>query len=314
MPRKGQRLLAVSGLIAATWLAGCAEKPGCTMGRATELPLRLESGHLTTTVMLNGMPANMILDTGSSDTVVTREAAARLGLTLTEAGDLAGIGGRNAAYSFTSRSFQIGTLRGGHFDLMVSDFTVPAGKHHADGLLGADFLAAYDVDLDVPEGKAMLFKVVSGCTAPAAVLNEPTYMAKLEDTGNPLDLRPMVIVTIGTMRVKALVDSGSPDTSLFRNTARRLGLLTNDIGDEPHLMTGGVGRHPIFEVRRVSPPMTVGEITVNHLPVSILDQHSDTSGVGMLLGLDFLMRVHAWFSFSSHTLFMQYPPGPSPGS
>ena len=197
---------------------------------------------------------------------------------------------------------------------MVSDFTVPAGKHHADGLLGADFLAAYDVDLDVPEGKSILFKVVSGCTAPAAVLNEPTYMAKLEDTGNPLDLRPMVIVTIGTLRVKALVDSGSPDTSLFRNTARRLGLLTNDIGDEPHLMTGGVGRHPIFEVHRVSPPMTVGEITVNHLPVSILDQHSDTSGVGMLLGLDFLMRVHAWFSFSSHTLFMQYPPGPSPGS
>jgi hypothetical protein len=33
--------------------------------------------------------------------------------------------------------------------------------------------------------------------------------------------------------------------------------------------------------------------------------------VDVLLGEDFISRVHLWISYSSHTLIMQYPPKPS---
>jgi hypothetical protein len=47
------------------------------------------------------------------------------------------------------------------------------------------------------------------------------------------------------------------------------------------------------------------------MPVEIVDQRSDEDA-DMLLGLDFLSRVHVWLSFSSRTLVMQYLPEPSP--
>jgi hypothetical protein len=57
--------------------------------------------------------------------------------------------------------------------------------------------------------------------------------------------------------------------------------------------------------------ITIGDVTLNHLPVAIMDTRSDDD-TDMLLGLDFLSRVHVWLSFSSHTVVMQYPARPSP--
>jgi hypothetical protein len=34
--------------------------------------------------------------------------------------------------------------------------------------------------------------------------------------------------------------------------------------------------------------------------------------VDMLLGLSFLAKLHAWISYSSQTLVVQFPPAPSP--
>jgi predicted aspartyl protease len=36
--------------------------------------------------------------------------------------------------------------------------------------------------------------------------------------------------------------------------------------------------------------------------------------VDMLLGLSFLAKVHAWISYSSQTLVIQFPPAPSPAN
>ena len=294
-------------------LSGCGNgSQHCKIGRATTLDLQAEDGHIYTTAMLNGVTLHMVVDTGAALTTVTKASADRMGLGLTYAGQMSGLGGHADAYTFNTRSFQIGALSGTHFALAVADTGSHDENAFADGLLGADFLAAYDLDLDIPEAKATLFKVVSGCNAPVAVLDQPLYYAPLYKPADSYDVRPMVRVQVGQTRFVALIDSGAANTVMFRNAARRIGLNMNDLQHETHIASGGIGPRRVEGIVHAFPPITIGEITLSHLPVAILDQRTDEDGVDMLLGMDFLSRVHAWISFSSTTLIMQYPPKASP--
>ena len=299
-------LNSMGGLATCLLVQGCAEKSTrCALARGADLPLYDDGRHIYTTVVLNGVPVRMLVDTGATVTVVSRATALRLGLELAAAGRAAGVGGAVESFSFTTRSFQIGRLHGTRFPLQVSDLVIPIGHGTAEGLLGVDFLASYDVDLDLPGRTATLFAATGNCTAPSSALGGRLYAAKLVRPRNPHDFRPMVHVTIGGRTKLALVDTGAPATALFRNAAHDLGLPDAAFAAAPHLVAGGIGPERIAAARFIAPPITVGELTVTHMPVAVLDQDSGQDGVDMFLGLDFLRRVHGWFSFSSDTLIMQ---------
>jgi predicted aspartyl protease len=274
--------------------------------------LTATGNHLFTPAFLNDTETNMMFDTGSERTVITKATAERMSLSLIPLeGELSGVGGSRGVYAFYASSFRIGALHGKHLSLMVSEMDLTKGGKPVDGLLGTDFLAAYDLDLDFGEHKAMLFKAIGDCGSPSVALDEPLYSAPLFRDGDPDQSSPLVKVRIGDTQLTAVIDSGSDDTVIFRNAARRLGLKLADLAADPHFHAHGIGRRNPESVVHVMAPITIGEITVSNLPVEIIDQRS-FDNADMLLGLDFLFRVHAWLSFSSHTLVMQYPPKVSP--
>jgi predicted aspartyl protease len=307
----GRKLVAP---LLAVLAAGCQSgaQDGCKVAHVTDLQLTYSRGHILTPATLNDAQTNMIIDTGSQGTLVTKAAADRLALPIQFTDRLAvGIGGSRRLYSFYARSFRIGALHGEHLPLDVSAVDFTGFDPPADGLFGSDFLSAYDVDFDLWDHKARLFKVISGCSSPAAVLDEPLYMADLVQGGFPGDSSPYVHVQVGGKTLVAEVDSGASFTMIFRRAARRLGLRTEDLAADPHFKSAGVGPETRDSVRHVMTPITIGEITISNLPVAIVDQNM-ADGTDMLLGTDFLSHVHVWLSFSSHTMVMQYPPKPSP--
>jgi clan AA aspartic protease (TIGR02281 family) len=299
-------------LAAAVLLAGCqaAPPPGvCKMGLATDLALFPKAGHALTPAKLNDAPAMLILDTGAQFTTITRTTADRLNLAVMPTnGSMGGLGGVRSVYLFDAASFQIGRLQGHDLRLLMSEIVLsPDGS--VDGLLGSDFLANYNIDLDFPEHKARLFKVLEGCVNPAAPLDPPLLGAPLATGRNPQDLRPFVNVQIAGKTFRAAVDTGAPSTLMFSNAARRLGLDPEKLTADQHFLAAGPGPSLRAAVRHVISPMTIGDVTVSNMPIAIADQPSfDTD---MLLGLDFLTRVHVFLSFSSHTMLMQLPPRPS---
>ena len=280
------------------------------MARATELPLSYAHHHLETTALLNGKPANLFVDTGAEETVLVAAAASRLSLPLVSAGTATGIGGRTSRYIFVAKTFQIGTLHGKRFTLAASGSAFDP-KSKIDGLLGVDFLAAYDLDLDLKEHKALLFAKIAGCSQPAAALTGQLYGVPMIRSSNPNDHRAFISVGIGAKQMVALVDSGSPGTVIFRDSARRLGLDIASLPGDRRFKLSGVGPGRPDAVRHVLAPLSVGDLTISNLPAAIVDQHS-FDDADMLLGLDFLSHVHVWYGFSSHTLVMQYPPLASP--
>ncbi len=294
--------------------ARCAtdSTPGqCKLAHLTDLPL-LRSNILLTPATLNDHPTTMMLDTGGAVTLITKRAADRLGLPLQSTGGfLQGVGGEQALYAFQADSFRIGELHGAQLTLGVSDIGIGPHDSEIDGIFGADFLSDYDVDFDLPESKLRLFKVVAGCNTPNAHLDGPLYLAPFATPTLSNDHRPHVRVVIDGVPLDAVVDSGAQRTAIYRNAANRLGLHLENLAAGPHYHAIGIGPEARDEVRLIMAPMQIGEVTLTHVPVAVIDQRSDDN-VDMLLGLDFLARVHVWLSFHSHTMLMQYPPKPSP--
>ena len=289
-------------------LAGCqAVQPPktCTLARATELPLRPAAGHLLVDAVLNGTPTTLIFDTGSDATVISTETASRLSLPLLPAGRFEGVGGASNAFVFITSSFQLGALHGKKLHLVATEMNM-GGAGAPDGLLGDNFLSAYDVDFDVANQRATLYVASGTCTRPSAALPQPLYTASMLQRP-ATDLHPVVQVAINDQTFAAAVDTGAPHSVIFADAARRLGLDIANLPQDFHFRAQGVGPSAPRAVRHVITAMKIGDITIGNLPIAIIDQPS-IRGVDMLLGLDFLLRVHAWFSFSSRTLIMQYPP------
>ncbi len=294
-------------------LARCHALPAgeCRLGLATDIPVRIQHNHLIAEALLNGRPTAMVVDTGASITTLARSSADRLGLSLELlSGWTEGIGGTQTAYGFDTRSYRIGRLHGGHFRLLAADLG-SVEDTGVDGLFGSDFLGAYDVDVDLRARKVSLFRSMGSCPAdrPRAALSGELYVVPMVAVAG--DDRPIVDVQIGGKTLRALVDTGAPGSAIFRDSARRIGLDLQRLPADRRFHVGGIGPNRPDAVLHVLAPVTMGELTVSHLPVAIIDQRS-IHDVDMLLGLDLLSRAHSWFSFSSHTLIMQYPPLTSP--
>jgi predicted aspartyl protease len=318
-------------------MSACAangpQDQACKIALATDLPLAIVHNHIVTAALLNGQPTTLAVDTGAALTTLSRQTVQRLNLNVAGVNmTVNGVGGSRGLYGFYARTFKIGDLHGENLYLATADFALtPDGS--IEGLLGADYLSHYNVDLDFPEHKARLFAVVSGCTAPSALLDEPRFQAPLAEApqeanhgsaghglglDEPLvnahrrkDPRAFVNVQISGKRFLAVIDSGADHTTMFANAAGRLGLTQHKLAAGKQYLIRGIGPQPVLTTRTVMSPITVGEITISNLPIGIAEGSMD-DGTDMLLGLDFLSRVHAFISFSSHTLFMQYPPKASP--
>jgi predicted aspartyl protease len=298
-------------LIAAVICVAGTAHAACRMTLTSRLPLTPDSGHLLVPVTLDDKPAELIFDTGSFTTLLSLTAVARLGLRHMSGEEfngllatVSGIGGDKPAMGVTARTVNIGGLTGRNYNFLAADIAFPP----SDGLLSTDLISQFDVDLDFPEDQVVLYRPIGDCHTPAAFLASPLYAVPLRPIGE--DRRPRVTVSIGGQDVVAMIDTGAPHSAIFRRAAERLGLRIDDLAADAHGTAGGIGPRTVASVTHVFEPVTIGDLTFEHLPVDILDDRADDE-VEMLLGADFQRQVHVWISYSSHTLIMQYPPRPS---
>ena len=298
----------------AGWLAlVCAghARAECKMVLASRLPVTQSKSRLLVPAMLNNKPAQFVLDTGASTSLLASKAVDRLGLRIMSSEEFSsmrarvgGIGGERATIGVTARSFELGGLHARGFNFIAADL----GGTVADGLLSVDLISNYDVDLDLEEHQVVLYKPVGDCSAPAAFLSGPLYAVPMVRTGN--DQRPRVHVTIGGQDFIALIDTGASSSAIFRSAAAKLGIGASQLTADRRSTVIGVGPRHVTAARHVFESITVGDLSIANMPIDVLD-NPRLDSVDMLLGIDFQSSVHLWISYSSNTLIMQYPPQPS---
>ncbi len=306
-------------------LLACAASPAhatCALNASAVIPTLFFAGHYILAADINGRRANLIADTGATTTSLETSSASRLGVSLDRRDrDSQGIGGGEHAYRGFARTLRISQLvLHGRF---VGGTDAPADPQ-VDGLLGMDLLTSYDIDLDFAGQHILLFEATGGCRTPTVALARPLYSAPLAYIR--ADALAEVDVLIDGRRIRALIDSGSPTSVLFRQAATRLRLDLAGFDGPDHHESRGVGPKRIRSFTQVLPRIAIGNFALRGLSVEILDQpgfavnrlhagsllaDDDDGQVGaeqMILGADFLAKVHVWISHSSRRLIMQYPP------
>ncbi len=313
---------ALIGLAGSSMVAAVAHAT-CTLGAVAVLPTHIDRGHLVFPVDVNGHPASLVLDTGAFSTMFWLSSAEQLGIRMngTDA-NTNGVGGVRQIYRGTARRFRIGNLDADNMEVGAAESAQGAAGWGADGVLGMNMMAAYDVDLDTPGQHVIIFEADGDCAKPNVALSPPLYSVALEDV---LDNRQAVVeLMIEGKRFRALLDTGAPGTVMYRHAAVRLGMDLSGLRAPGHHVVHGIGPFGVAALTHVFGSVSIGSLTVNNMQVEIVNQverkrvhigslltdPADEEGGGpdMLLGADFLQRVHVWISHSSHRLIMQYPP------
>ncbi len=151
-------------LLAALLAAGFALTTGpaaasnCKMLQIADWPVRPGRGVPIVDGAINGQKIGVMLDTGSSTSLIVRAAAERLGLSRQETRGLRvfGIGGETQAQATIVDEFRIGEVTRKNLRFMVAGER-DLGKY-LDVILGEDFLDQLDVEFDLGHNSVKLFQ------------------------------------------------------------------------------------------------------------------------------------------------------------
>ncbi len=305
----------------------------CQLMPVANLPVQEVHKKLLVQAQVNDQPVTLVFDTGADETILTPDAAKRLGLHWTNmpSDTIQGIGGERKVATYRSNSIKVGTLHGESWQFLVADVDSGPMKLAVDGLLGADILRRYDIDINIAGGRLTLFFPQHDCSHPTAFMAGPLYEVGIETSMAPwltpqvrkiLDTSgtkfsraygpPTVNVTVGNQILRARVDTGAPSTVIFKPAFARLGLTEAEVTKHESGKIYGVGPRDAPAAGIVLTSLGIGDLELNNVTAILADQPVPFESPDMLIGLDTMKHIHFWISHTSGTLIMQYPPKPSP--
>jgi predicted aspartyl protease len=281
---------------AASYAGGCGTKPigniiVATLNRAPIV-----------TLSANGHPVTLILDTGAEKTVVTPDVAERIGAqrpSIEFQRGIRGITGDLPSHEVELRSFAAGKVPIPWRRILVAPvkmarvFSTPL-----DGLLGADALSDFDIDLDLPRHQ-MTFYRKQTCETAAPNWAGPYVSVS---TGLSRGGRLFLPVQLDGHRLTAVIDTGSQVTVLATASARALGLTERQLSQDISATTQGIAGEPLnARVHRFA-KLEVGALMIRNPEVVVTD--SKLSEADIVLGVDVLSSRRLWLSYGSHQIFL----------
>jgi predicted aspartyl protease len=285
------------------------------MGATLPLAVAPDGHGMVIPALLNHHALAMVVDTGAEMTTLNPGATGLDGNH--ELGTL--IGG---AYLGGPKKAELMDFRGHLYSLMYSQqlFQLPGLQARlealtaendtsfrdvgADGTLGMSSIAAFDVDFDLSGKQLRLFEAEGTCDRPLVNLTgSGLHEVKIEhkNGGNAV----LMDVTIHGQTLRARLDTLTTQTVIYGDAARRLGLAA----DGP-AVTAWVDGGKLAAVDPGAIRLRVGSLVLTDVPVVIARRR--LGAADMVLGTDFLRRVHVWLSDSAQAVVLQYPPLPSP--
>jgi predicted aspartyl protease len=284
-------------------LARCGTTPAidCNLTMVAQMPLQVEHHLLVVPVGINGKWVRLVVDSGAQWTILNETAAERLKLPRDprQVARSAGIGGATTVNGALIDRLVIGNA---HFQtvdrLAVGNLDPTASELNVDGLLGADILLGFDMDIDVPDQKLTLY---SPRVCPDA--RPPWPEQAVELTGvTALKDRVRLPFELDNVAGTALLDTGAQGNVLGVTMARRMGLNDQTMAGDPVVRQHGVGpQETVSRLHRFS-QMRVGTIVFESPKMAVLP--SDLQGGDALLGEPFLQGRRVWISFRSRQVFV----------
>lgn len=279
-----------------------ATQESCRMERVADLPARYVLGHVLIPAAVNDIPVQLLVDTGASASMLTPAAVALLGLHTdpSRTTTVHGIGGTVVTHDTSVQSFRIGDQDWLGSGMATGRLPIPFQEDPpVVGVLGADRLATFDVELDVPHRRMTLWRVQRcfGDFVPWQTAHYVLTLARYQPN------QMIAHIEIEGHPVTALIDWGARSSMITSAAAAGLGVSEDILRQDRSGGSRGVDQNEVpIRVHRF------GEITIG--PARFHDIALEVGGlrvtnVGMLLGLDFFRTRHVWLSYASEQLFVE---------
>jgi predicted aspartyl protease len=292
-----------STAVARAQMVQTQSEPECRLARNAEIPLSFRGGHYTVPVDIGGHAYPMVLGIGTDRTAFSPDAIRMLGLTedARQASVISGLNGARSTYPYFLPSLKFGTEEWSHLSVLPMNLPMgsPGDVTAPIGILGADVLSRYDLDIDFPNRTITLY-TAQGCIAQFLPWQGRyfEYAAKSQLQANH---RFVIPVTLNGRKIDAILSTGSVRTLIKRADLEQVG------GTRAAQLTfapsGPAGSSPrTVDIYRFD-NLQIGPRSYRNVTLRISDSISD--GEDMVLGLDFMHTRRIWFSHSSERVFMQ---------
>jgi predicted aspartyl protease len=254
------------------------------------------------TVRINGGTADFLFDTGAERTIMTAAAAKRLGVDAHYEYErrMRSIGGAVAGGDARVRSLGLGGMVLGDFRILVGAVSLPSflGKP-IDGLLGADFLSDYEVDLDLEHRRIILF-APPPCRIAAPAWSGP--YATIE-ANRSLHDRLFFPVSLDGHALAALIDTGAQLTTMDADSAAAVGVTGVALARDPATTLRGAAAEVVkSRAHRFAELQIDGETLRDQ---TIMVAKLGLQDADLVLGADFLGWQRVWLSYKSHRVFLE---------
>ena len=297
--------------------AAWAAPPSCGLQRVAELPVKVDSGQLLVKMQINDQDGWFVIDTGSAYNMLTRQMVDALKLQpLPVEPNLVvydGSGTPLRHYVVAKKLTMSGMVAEDKEFLVMGENT--AINAPIAGVFGASFLAAYDLELDIPHGKIRLF-TQDHCKGQVVYWTQDFAVV-------PFSVDEFLHITLEVNldgnTERALLDTGATPTTISAQTARRT--FNVDPGAEGAApdgqVTGGSGKTLPF-YRHKFANLNVGGVEFHNTELEVMPDkltrmmrdHANADGSGrgqtwpLTIGLHHLARIRAYIAYGEGKLYI----------
>jgi predicted aspartyl protease len=282
-------------------LMGCAAPQSCALVALAEMPIDIRDNLMFVTAGIGGKPVRLLVDTGAERTVLTDAAVTRLSLShdpqyVTRS---YGIGGSSVSWDADIPGITLGQTRFPVDRVAVSKFSIDnISGPRADGLLGADILLAFDMDIDAADRRLTLYRIRRCADAMPPWPDPSVRISGLETWRDRL----LVPITLDGVAGMAILDTGAQATAIGMPMARRLGLSEASLAADHTVTAHGAAPLPVKVHVHQFRELLVGDSRIEAPTLAVVP--NDAGGGDALLGSDFLSGRRVWLSFATRRLFV----------
>jgi predicted aspartyl protease len=285
--------------------AAAASDTQCRPQLLAALPVVLLHNIPLVTVTIDGHAASFILDTGAEQTILATAAAKHLGLGLhyEYPHTARGLTGSVSNGQAEMRSMSFGGIPLHPYPLRVGGIALPnlvGGP--PDGLLGADILSDFDLDLDIPHRRLTLYRRQSCPDAKPAW--DPPYA--LLSANRSINDHLFFYARLDGRRVAAFFDTGAQASVLDSAFAARLGVGPGALAHDPAMPSRGVTGQVVEAHRHRFERLEVAGVAVRDpvfavTPLNLFD-------ADLIIGMDWLRAHRLWLSYGAPAIFIAAAP------